>query len=120
MARSPFTGVTSAAAGSVVSAPAAVDAANGNEFTNNGRALIEITNGGTGSPITATIITNGTYSVGSVAYAIADLAVSIASGVTKVCGPFDTTLFNSATGTVQIDWSSGTSMTARVITLGTA
>jgi hypothetical protein len=84
------------------------------------RSIIEITNGGSGSPVTATFITNGTYLVGAVAYAIADLAVAIASGTTKVCGPFDTTLFNSATGTVQVDWSSGTSMTARVITLGTA
>lgn len=120
MARSPFTGVTSAAAGTVLSAPAAVDAVNGNEFTNNGRAVIEIVNGGSGSPVTATIVTNGTYSVGAIAYAIADLTVAVASGTSKICGPFDTTLFNSATGTVQIDWSSGTSMTARVVTLGTA
>lgn len=120
MARSSLSPVTSAAAGSVLSAPVAVDAPNGNEFANDGRAIIEITNGGTGSPITATIATNGTYSVGSVAYAIADLTVSVASGVTKACGPFDTTLFNSGTSTVQVDWSSGTSVTARVIVLGTS
>lgn len=120
MARSSFSPVTSAAAGTVLSAATSVDAVNGNEFANAGRATIEITNGGTGAPITATIVTNGTYSVGAVAYAIADLTVSVASGTTKVCGPFDTTLFNSGTSTVQVDWSSGTSVTARVIVLGTS
>lgn len=120
MAYSPISGVTSAAAGTVLSAAGSVDGSNGNEFTNNGRALIEITNGGTGSPITATFITNGTYSVGAVSYDITDLAVAVASGTSKVCGPFDTTLFNSPTGTVQMTWSSATSVTARVITLGTA
>ena len=117
MARSPFTGVTSAAAGTVLSAPAAVDAVNGNEFTNNGRAIIEITNAAA-TPVTATFVTVGTYNVGAVQYPIEDLAVVVATGTSKVCGPFDTTLFNSATTTVQINWTSATSITARVITLG--
>ena len=119
MARSPFTPVTTSASGSVLGAPAAVDQPNGNEFANAGRSLIEIVNG-SASAVSATFITNGTYSVGSTAYAIADLVVSIAASATKACGPFDTTLFNSATNTVQVDWSSGTSITARVIALGTS
>lgn len=119
MARAPFTPVLSSASGSVLSAPAAVDAGNGNEFANAGRTMIEIVNG-SASAVSATFITNGTYSVGSTAYAIADLVVAIAASGTKMCGPFDTTLFNSATSTVQIDWSSGTSITARCITMGTS
>jgi len=119
MARAPFTPVLSGASGTVLSAPGAVDAANGNEFANAGRTMIEITNS-SASSITATFITNGTYSVGAATYAIADLAVAIAASATKVCGPFDTTLFNSATSTVQVDWTSGTSITARCITMGTA
>lgn len=119
MARSPFTPVTSSASGSVLSAPAAVDAGNGNEFENAGRSMIEITNS-SASAVTATFITNGTYAVGSTTYAITDLAVAIAASATKVCGPFDTTLFNSGTNTVQVDWSSGTSITARVIAMGTS
>lgn len=119
MARTAFVPVTTAAAGTVLSAATAVDAGNGNEFTNAGRAIIEITNGAAAT-ITATFTTNGTYNVGAVSYAIADLAVTVASSTSKVCGPFDSTLFNSASGTVQVDWSSGTSITARVITLGTA
>src|SRR6185436_9405795 len=119
MARSPFTPVTSSASGSVQSAPAAVDAANGNEFANAGRTSIEITNS-SASSITATFVTNGTYSVGAATYAIADLAVAVAASATKVCGPFDTTLFNSATNTVEVNWTSGTSITARCTTMGTS
>lgn len=118
MARTVMTVQTTAASGTVLSAAAAVDGTNGNEFDNtSGRAMIEITNG-SGSPITATFITNGTYNVGSTAYPIADLAVTVAASSTKACGPFDKTLFNSATSTVQVDWSSAASVTARVIALG--
>lgn len=119
MARSPLTPVTTSASGSILAAAGAVDASNGNEFENAGRAMIEITNG-SATACTATFVTNGSYSVGAVAYAIADLTVVIATSQTKVCGPFDTTLFNSATNTVEINWSHGTTITARVITMGTA
>ena len=119
MARSVLTPVTTSASGSVLAAPAAVDAGNGNEFTNAGRTLIEIVNG-SASAVSATFVTNGTYSVGSTSYAIADLVVAIAPSATKSCGPFDTTLFNSATNTVEVNWSQGTSITARVTALGTS
>jgi hypothetical protein len=119
MAATAYTPTVSAAAGTVLAAPAAVDAANGNSWVNTNREIIEITNGA-GAPITATFTTYGTYDVGSVAYAIADLAVTIVNGTTKVCGPFDRTLFNDPDGLVIVNWSSGTTITARVITLGTA
>lgn len=119
MPRSSLTVQTTAASGVVLAAATAADGANGNEFVNDGRTLIEITNG-SGSSITATFITNGTYNVSSVAYPIADLAVAVAASTTKACGPFDRTLFNSATSTVQVDWSLAASVTTRVISLGTA
>lgn len=119
MARTAFTVVTSAAAGTVIPAPAAVDAANGNSFLNSGREMIEITNGAA-TPITVTIVTNGTYVVGSAIYPIADLAVTVVNATSKVLGPFDKTLFNDPDGLVQLDWSSGTTITARVIALGTS
>jgi hypothetical protein len=119
MARAVLTPVLSSASGSVYSAPGAVDAGNGNEFANAGRTMIEIVNG-SASAVSATFVTNGTYSVGSTAYAIADLVVAVAASATKVCGPFDTTLFNSGTSTVQVDWSHGTSITARCVTMGTS
>lgn len=119
MARTTLTVTTTAAAGVVLPAPAAVDAPNGNQFVNSGREQIEITNGA-GSPVTATVTTNGVYTVGAVQYPVADLAITITNGTSKACGPYDKTLFNDGTGQVLIDWSSGTTITARVISLGTA
>lgn len=119
MARTTLTVTTTAAAGTVLPAATAVDAPNGNQFVNSGREMIEIINGA-GAPITATFTTNGVYTVGSVQYAIADLIVTVTNGTSKVCGPFDKTLFNDGTGQVLVDWSSGTTITTRVTSLGTA
>jgi hypothetical protein len=120
MARTAIVPVTSAAAGTVIAAPAAVDGVNGNQFVNpTGRAIIEITNGG-GSPITATFVTNGVYTVASVQYPIADLAVTIANATTRVCGPFDKTLFNDGLATCRSTGARATSVTARVIEVGSA
>jgi len=119
VARSSFSVTTTSASGTVYAAPAAVDAAYGQWFLNDGRSWIEIVNG-SASAVTATFVTNGTYAVGSTTYPIADLAVTIAASGTKVCGPFDKTLFNSTTSTVEVNWSSGTSITARVAALGTS
>jgi hypothetical protein len=119
MARTTFAVTATAAAGTVIAASNAVDAPNGNQFVNTGRELVEITNGAA-SPINATFTTNGVYTVGVVQYAIADLVVNVTNGTTKVCGPFDKTLFNDANNFVYVDWSSGTTVTARVISLGTA
>ena len=117
MARTALTVTTTAAAGTVLPAAAAVDNVNGNQFTNTGRELIEINNADSSSH-TATFITNGVYSVGSVQYAISDLIVTITNGTSKVSGPFDKVLFNDGTNNVDVDWSSATGMTARVISLG--
>jgi hypothetical protein len=119
MARTALAVVTTAAAGVVLPAAAAVDAVNGNSFPNTGREQIEVTNG-SGSPITMTVTANGKYTVGAVQYPVAPLVVTIAAGVTKGCGPFDKGLFNDGTGSVDLDWSSGTTVTARVVSLGTA
>src|SRR5438045_3110813 len=120
MARTTLSATTTAAAGATLAASAAVDQPNGNQFANpTGRAIIEITNGAA-SNINVTFTTNGVYTVGSVQYAIADLVVLVVNATTKVCGPFDKTLFNDGTGNVLVDWSSGTTITARVIELGTA
>jgi hypothetical protein len=119
MARSPFTPTTTVATGVVLASAVAVDSGNGNEWTNTGRSLIEIFNN-SASAITATFITQGTYSVGTQAYAINDNAVTVAASATQAAGPFDTALYNSTTSTVQVNWSSGTGITARVIVLGTS
>ena len=124
MARTAFTPTAVTAHGTVLAAPAAVDAANGNSFTNpTGRALIEITNGA-GAPITVTFTTSANYTVTggttSVTYAVADDAQTVTNGTTKVFGPFDRTRSNDGSGNVLVDYSSGTTITARVLELGLA
>lgn len=50
-------------------------------------------------------------------YAIADQTVTVANGTSKVCGPFETSLFNDTDGTVGVDYTSGVTITARVVKL---
>jgi hypothetical protein len=121
MARTVFTPITTTAHGTVLAAAAAVDAVNGNQFANpTGRAIIEITNGA-GSPITVTFTTFSSWNVSpTVTYAVADDAQTVTNGTSKVFGPFNTQLMNDTGGNVLVDWSSGTSVTARVIELGSA
>lgn len=110
---------TTAASGVVLAAAASLDGTSGNKFVNDGRTMILINNA-SASSITATFTTTGTYNVGAVAYPIADLTVTVLSSSEKACGPFDKTLFNDSNGDVIVTWSAVTTVTARVIALGTA
>ncbi len=114
-----LTPINSTAPGTVLTASAAVDNTNGNKFANpTGRAIIEITNG-SGSTLNATFTTQANYNVvgtnGSVSYAVADINVAVTNATSKVCGPFDKSLYNDANGNVIVNFSSGSSVTARVI-----
>lgn len=109
---------TTTASGIVLSTATSADAT-GNYFTNTGREYLQITNGG-GSAINATIVTQGNYNVGSVAYSIADLVVNVGASTTKACGPFDKALFNDSNARVQITYDSVTSVTVKAIGLGTS
>ncbi len=117
MTRTTLTVTTSAAAGAVLPAAQAVDQPNGNQFVNTGRQIVHVTNAAA-SPINVTVTTNDIYTVGSVSYAIADLVVPVVNATTKILGPFDTTLFNDANNFVRVDFSSGTTITINVVTLG--
>lgn len=109
---------TTAAAGIVLSTATAADAT-GNFFTNSGREFIEITNASVGT-ITVTFVTAGTYNVGATTYPISDLAVTVSPSTTKGCGPFDRALFSDANNRVNITYSGVTSLSVKVIGLGTA
>lgn len=120
MPRTALTPVTSTAHGTVLSAAVAVDQPNGNQFANpTGRAIIEITNG-SGSNINVTFTPTGTYTITSgVTYTVAPDVQVVQNGTSKVFGPFNMNLMNSS-GNVLVDFSSGTSVTARVIEMGAA
>lgn len=121
MVRTAFTVTTAAFGGTVLPAAAAVDAPNGNSIANTGttagRVVIEITNGAAAS-INATVTTSGNYNTTGGAHAVADEIIAITNGTSKIIGPWDPTLYNDASGNVLIDWSSGTTITARCIALG--
>lgn len=91
---------------------AAVDAANGNEFVNDGKSVLYVKNAGVGS-INVTASTPGTVD----GLAVADLVVAVANGVNKMIGPFPPGIYNQSDGKVYVDWSGGSSVTAAVIRL---
>ena len=90
----------------------AVDAVNGDEFTNDGRTFIHVKNGA-GAPITVTISTPGTVD----GLAVAERTVSVTNASEKMIGPFPPGTYNQATGEVHLDYSSGTSITIAVCKL---
>lgn len=112
-----LTSTTSTAHGTVLPAAQAVSASD--TFANtNGRTLIEVTNGSGGS-LTVTFVPVGTYNISStVTYTVTSDAQTVSTGASKVFGPFNTTLFG--TGTITVNFSATTSVTARVIELGAA
>lgn len=106
-----LTVVTTTLAGTA--AAAASCAAGGDVFPNNGKTLVEITNGSGGS-LTPTFAATGTLQNGAV---IASVATAIAAGVTRVFGPFPPELFNNSSGQVAITYSGVTSLTIRCISM---
>lgn len=117
MARTVMPVTTTARAGVVVPAATAVDAVNGNQFVNTGREVLQVTNGGA-SPITVTFTAQAGFSVGTATYPVTNPTGTVTNGTTKQFGPFDKGLFNDPTGNVWVDWSSGTTVTALVTSLG--
>jgi hypothetical protein len=109
MARTALTPQDVARTG-IVHTFAAVDAANGNKFTNDGRCCLYVKNGGVGS-IDVTIDTPGTVD----GNAVANLVVAVGAGVNKLIGPFPPGIYNQSDGNVNVDYSGGTSVTAAVI-----
>ncbi len=114
MARTALTvSVAAAYGGGVLDiAPATVTHPDGNYFVNTGREKLIIVNG-SGSPLTVTIAIPASYR--SLQGLVTSKTYTIATTKTAVLGPFEPGLFNQTTGVVNIDYSSGTSVTAAVI-----
>lgn len=84
--------------------------AGGDVFTNTGRQIIEIVNGG-GSDIVLTIVTPGTYK----GKGIADDANTVPAGGRRHYGPFDPEIYNNASGQVALAYSAVTSVTVAIL-----
>ena len=76
-----------------VFAPAACDASNGNKFSNDGRTLLYVENGGADS---ATVTIDTPATVGGLA--VAQNAITLSAGQGKICGPFPPEIYNQPRG----------------------
>ena len=80
------------------------DAANGNNFPNDGHIELVVHNGDASSK---------TITVRSVACShgrTGDVVVVVTAGNRAVLGPFATDIFNQVDGSVNVDWSASTSV----------
>jgi hypothetical protein len=114
MARTSLTANTAAAyAGGVLDiAAAAVDQPNGNSFANTGLEKVIVVNGSGGSLTVTVAIPANQRSLNGLA---TTKTYTVASAKTAILGPFDPSIFNQTTGVVNIDWSTGTSVTCSVV-----
>lgn len=85
-------------------------AGGGDKFLNDGSVLFYVKNGG-GSAVTVTVEASGMPG----GLSLTDPAISVAAGAEKIAGPFNPTLFNDATGYVNVTYSGVTSVTVSPI-----
>lgn len=91
---------------------AAVDAAEGEQFANDGRMILHVVNGA-GAPINVTITTPNAVD----GLAVADLVVAVPNGESRFIGPFPPGIYNNGSGNVLVDYSSGTTVTVALLRL---
>lgn len=90
-------------------APVSHAAAAGDSFSNNGKTMVRVTNGG-GSPITVTFDDPNSSLAGATAFN-PDVGVTVTNGQSRIIGPFVPARFNDTNGRVQLAWSATTSVT---------
>lgn len=91
----------------------AVDQPNGNTFPNDGKTFLMVTNGSGGSlTVTVTGATTPDRSYGQTV----TKTYAPANGARWLIGPFSPAVFNQSTGLVNVDWSTGSSVTCAVVT----
>lgn len=97
--------------GQAGSTPAPVAVSSSDNFANDGRTFLRVTNGG-GSSINVTFNSIQPCNQGS----DHDLVVAVPNGATREIGPFDPTRFNDpSTGLLGVAYSATTSVTAEAI-----
>ena len=74
-------------------------AGTGHKFSNDGHVFVHVHNTSTNAP-NAVFLASGTFK--GEALTVANETVAMASGVDKICGPFNPDLFNDADGNVNI------------------
>lgn len=87
-------------------------AGGGDQFSNNGKTYLKVANA-TGATVTVTIASQQACSQG----ATHNTTASVASGQTKLLGPFPADRYNDANGYVQVSYSGVTSITVGAVAL---
>lgn len=82
----------------------------GDTFPNTGRELVVLANGDD-SDTTVTFVTPVTVD----GKAVANRAVVVPAGESRLCGPFQPGIYNNAAGGVDITYSSATDLTVYVV-----
>lgn len=113
MARTTLSAVVSPAFGDGVAdtSAEAVDNANGNDFANDGKTVMVVENGSGGSLTVTLSLPAGPKTANE---AITK-TLAVADGKEAHFGPFQLSLYNQSNGRVNVDWSTGTSVTAAII-----
>ena len=95
--------------GIVGAAPVSHAAAASDSFSNNGKVMVRVNNGG-GSTITLTVDDPNSSLPAATAFN-PDAAISVVNGTVRIIGPFAPARFNDASGRVQLAWSATASVT---------
>lgn len=104
--------VTTATSSGILKPALVTAAVGGDQFSNNGRTYLEITNGGA-SPITVTVASQRACDQGTAH----NVTNSVTNATTEIMGPFDPGRFNDASGMVQVTYSAVTSVTVGAFAL---
>lgn len=97
-----------------VSTAEAADAVNGNYFANSSQNVVVLIKNGSGGALTVTFETITTYD----SLNMPDLTVSIPNGEERIIGPFDNSKYGQTGNLVNVDYSTGTSVTILAFKLG--
>lgn len=105
--------VTQSTTGGVAPPTFAAAAGGGDQFSNNGKTYYEVKNGG-GAPVTVTFARQKSCDQGTVHSTTVSVPATTGD---RICGPFDTGLYNDANGMVQVTYSAVTSVTVAAVSL---
>lgn len=93
-------------------AAAAADNSNGNTFTNTGVEKLIVSNASGGSLTVTVAIPSSARSLDGLATAKTHVVLN---NKTAIIGPFPPDMYNQTTGVVNVDWSTGTSVTVSAV-----
>lgn len=99
MARQSYTAQTAVRTSSGIVGTERDGHADGHSVANDGRIIMVVRNSGAGSH-TISALTPGTVD----GNAVADLSITVAAGVTRIVGPFPTSVYNQADGALYVDF----------------